>query len=271
MRTERKLLRWSIAVSTAITAHLLVMVGYAGLSPYGAAGEGQGGIEIGLGMLGDMGESLVTTDAAETMQLPVEQPPEPQPPEPVQTEFQPAPTDPETPLQVTEVAVQTNTVEEIIPVVEQPPIVEPVTDAPAIGPQTGVQAAAPSAGGSTGDDAVTQRRQGSGAGDSPGAGGSKGRQAAYAATLAAQINRYKHYPMAARRAREEGTATLSLVILRDGTVANSRISKSSGSEALDAAVLRMLERAQPLPPFPASITKEEIRVDFPISFSLTHL
>lgn len=260
------MLHWSVAVSVAFAAHLLLVVGYMGLNPYGAAGEGQGGIEIGLGMLGDMGESLATADGAETMQLPVEQPPEP-----MQTEFQPPPTDPETPQQVTEVAVQTNTVEEIIPVVEQSQTAEPVTDAPAIGPQTGVQAAAPSAGGSTGNDAITQRREGSGAGDSPGAGGSRGRQAAYAATLAAQINRYKHYPMAARRAREEGTATLSLVILRDGTVKDFRISKSSGADALDAAVLRMLERAQPLPAFPASMTEDEIRVDFPVSFSLQAL
>ena len=265
------MLQWSVAVSVAFAAHLLLVVGYMGLNPYGASGEGQGGIEIGLGMLGDMGESLVTSDAAETMQLPVEQPPETQPPEPVQTEFQPPLADPETPQQVTEVAVQTNTVEEIIPVVEQPQTTEPVNDAPAIGPQTGVQAAAPSAGGSTGDDAITQRREGSGAEDSPGAGGSRGRQAAYAATLAAQINRYKHYPMAARRAREEGTVTLSLLVLRDGTVAESRISKSSGSDALDAAVLRMLERAQPLPAFPASMTEDEIRVDFPVSFSLQAL
>ncbi|MXW19511.1 MAG: energy transducer TonB [Gammaproteobacteria bacterium] len=266
MHPQRKMLHWSVAVSVAFAAHLLLVVGYMGLNPYGAAGEGQGGIEIGLGMLGDMGESLATADGAETMQLPVEQPPEP-----MQTEFQPPPTDPETPQQVTEVAVQTNTVEEIIPVVEQSQTAEPVTDAPAIGPQTGVQAAAPSAGGSTGNDAITQRREGSGAGDSPGAGGSRGRQAAYAATLAAQINRYKHYPMAARRAREEGTATLSLVILRDGTVKDFRISKSSGADALDAAVLRMLERAQPLPAFPASMTEDEIRVDFPVSFSLQAL
>jgi len=265
------MLHWSVAVSVAFAAHLLLVVGYMGLNPYGAAGEGQGGIEIGLGMLGDMGESLVTSDAAEATQLPVEQPPEPQPPEPMQTEFQPPTTAPETPQQVTEVAVQTNTVEEIIPVVEQPQTMEPLTDAPAIGPQIGVQTAAPSAGGSTGDDAVTQRRRGSGAGDSPGAGGSKGRQAEYATTLAAQINRYKHYPMAARRAREEGTVTLSLLVLRDGTVAESRISKSSGSEALDAAVLRMLDRAQPLPAFPASMTEDEIRVDFPVSFSLQAL
>ena len=77
--------------------------------------------------------------------------------------------------------------------------------------------------------------------------------------------------MAARRARQEGTATLSLLIRRDGSVADFSISKSSGFEALDAAVLRMLDRAQPLPAFPASITEDELRVDFPVSFSLSAL
>ena len=77
--------------------------------------------------------------------------------------------------------------------------------------------------------------------------------------------------MAARRARQEGTATLSLVIKSDGSVKDFSISKSSGSEALDAAVLRMLDRAQPLPAFPASMTEEELRVDFPVSFSLKAL
>ena len=271
MYSGRKLLHWSLAVSVAAAVHLLVIAGYAGLNPYGAAGEGQGGIEIGLGMLGDLGESLETSDAAETMQLPVEQPPEPQPQQPMQAEVQPPVADPETPQQITEVVVQTEVVEEAVPVVEQPQAVEPATEALGAEPQTGLEAAAPSAGGGAGDDVVTQRRQGSGAGDSPGAGGSKGRQAAYAATLAAQVNRYKHYPMAARRRKEEGVATLSLLVLRDGTVAEYRVSKSSGSEALDAAVLRMLERAQPLPPFPASMTEEELRVNFPISFSLTPL
>jgi protein TonB len=65
--------------------------------------------------------------------------------------------------------------------------------------------------------------------------------------------------------------TLSLVIRRDGSVADFSISKSSGFEALDTAVLRMLERAQPLPPFPASMREEEIPIDFPVSFSLSRL
>ena len=255
MRNETKLLQWSAAICTAVAIHFLLVVGMAGLNRYGAAGEGQGGIEIGLGLLGDMGESTETSDASEIVEQPPERPLEPPPPEP---QPESPPPEPEPAQQVTEVAVQTETSEQTPEPLESEPAAE-------------LRETAPSEGGGSGEDAVTQRRQSSGSGDSPRAGGSPGRQAAYYATLAAQMNRYKHYPMAARRARQEGTATLSLLIRRDGSVADFSISKSSGVEALDAAVLRMLERAQPLPAFPASITEDELRVDFPVSFSLSAL
>ena len=258
MRTETKLLQWSAAICTAVAIHFLLVVGMAGLNRYGAAGEGQGGIEVGLGLLGDMGESTETSDASEIVEQPPEQPREPPPPEPPEPQPEPPPPEPEPAQQVTEVAVQTETLEQT----PEPPESEPAAE---------LRETAPSEGGSSGEDAVTQRRRSSGSGDSPRAGGSPGRQAAYSATLAAQLNRYKHYPMAARRARQEGTATLSLLIRRDGSVADFSISKSSGVEALDAAVLRMLERAQPLPAFPASMTEDELRVDFPVSFSLSAL
>ncbi len=270
MTRERKLLQWAAAVSTAFAAHVLLIVGYAGLTTYGAAGEGQGGIEIGLGMLGEMGESLETSDAAELAELPREQLPE-APPEPADPQPEAPSPEPEPVQQITEVAVQTETSEELTEVVVETDTSEPIAHLQPIEREIAGGASAPSEGGSTGNDAVTQRRQSSGTGSSTRAGGSRGRQAAYVATLAAQLNRKKHYPMAARRARQEGTATLSLVIQRDGTVSDFSISESSGWEALDAAVLRMLERAQPLPAFPASISEEELRVKIPVSFSLNPL
>ena len=281
-------MQWFAAICAAVAAHVLFMVGYAGLNPYGAAGEGQGGIEIGLGMLGEMGESRESSDAGETPARPAEPPAGPPPPEPEQPAAQPQPAAPElqaAPVQqVTEVAVQSESSEQAAdpdtqtetskPLTDSPlptETSEPATELPPIEPGNTLAAVMPSEGGSAGAGAVTRRRAGSGAGDSSGAGGSRGRQAAYIATLAAQLNRYKHYPMAARRARQEGTATLSLLILRDGSVKDSGISESSGFEALDAAVLRMLERAQPLPAFPASMEVEEIRVKIPVSFSLNPL
>ena len=271
VRPERNALRWSAAVGTAVAAHVLLMVGYAGLNTYGAAGEGQGGIELGLGMLGEMGESLESSDANEMLELPAELPPEPPLPEtpPSQPEARILQADPV--QQVTEVTVQTETSEQAVDAGEQTETGEPLSELPPIEPETVLAAVTPSEGSGTGAETVTRRRQGAGAGVSPGAGGSRGRQAEYVAILAGHVNRYKHYPMAARRARQEGTATLSLVILRDGTVKNFRISKSSGWEALDAAALRMLERAQPLPAFPASMEEEEIPVNIPVSFGLNPL
>ena len=264
-------MQWSAAVSAAVATHVLLVIGYAGLNTYGAAGEGQGGIEIGLGMLGEMGESLESSDASEVLELPAERPPETQPPEPPQPQPEAQTLQAEPVQQVTEVTVQTETGEQAADVEVQTVTSEQITEQGPIESESALAAVMPSEGGSTGTEAVTRRRQGSGSGDSPGAGGSRGLKADYVARLAAQVNRYKHYPMAARRARQEGTATLSLVIRRDGSVADFSISKSSGFEALDTAVLRMLERAQPLPPFPASMREEEIPIDFPVSFSLNRL
>lgn len=265
-------MQWSAAVSTALAAHVLLMMGYAGLNTHGAAGEGQGGIEIGLGMLGEMGEALESSDAGEMLELPAEPPPEPLPePEPAQPQLEARILQAEPVQQVTEVTVQIETSEQAVDAGEETETSEQLADLPSIETETALAAVMPSEGGGAGAEAVTRRRQGSGAGDSPGAGGSRGRQAEYVAILAGHVNRYKHYPMAARRSRQEGIATLSLVILRDGTVKDYRISKSSGWEALDAAALRMLERAQPLPAFPASMEAEEIPVNIPVSFGLNPL
>ena len=268
MPSDSKALQWTVAVAAALAAHSLLLLGYARLGGYGAAGEGQGGIEIGLGLLGNMGEALVDSDAREIPQqardlMPEPTPPEPTPAEPPQQqaprpEPQPAAAVPEPVRQITEVTVRTET-SELVAQLRQS------------GAESAPAESAPSEGGASGDASVTQRRRSTGTGDSDGAGGSAGRSASYAAQLAAQLNRYKHYPMAARRARQEGTVTLLLVIRPDGSIADFSISESSGWDALDAAVLRMLERAQPLPPFPASMKEESFRVRLPVSFSLNPL
>ena len=291
---ERKLLHWGAAVGTAMAAHLLLAAGYLGMNSYGAAGEGKGGIEIGLGMLGNLGESSEDTDAGGGLESEAESAAAPAPAEaaPAPEESPAPPVPPEQPApvrQLAEITVPRASAEEVVArnAAEEPDTPPEFADpdsqdspeeaarqasngsasaSTAGGPDT----SAPGTGGA-GSDSATRRRSGEGLGDSPGAGGSPGRMTSYVALLARQVNRHKHYPMAARRAREEGTVTLSLIVRRDGSVADGRISQSSGSQALDAAVLRMLERAQPLPAFPASMTQDEIRVDFPISFSLQAL
>ncbi|MCY4340577.1 MAG: TonB family protein [Gammaproteobacteria bacterium] len=270
MLPKSKAPQWAVAIAAALAVHSLLFLGYAGMDGDGAAGEGQGGIEIGLGLLGSMGEAIVDSDAGEIHQQmagPIAQPkpPEPQPPDlpqpqlpQAQPEPQPTAFAPEPAQQLAEVAVSAKTSALAAALRRNKP-----GSATAGNP--------PSEGNAAGDSAVTQRRRSSGTGDSGSGGGTAGRSASYAAQLAARLNRHKHYPMAARRARQEGTVTLLLAIRRDGSLADFRISRSSGWDALDAAALRMLERAQPLPPFPASMQQDEFQVALPVSFSLTRI
>jgi protein TonB len=53
---------------------------------------------------------------------------------------------------------------------------------------------------------------------------------------------------------------------RSGRVLSHEIEKSAGRPDLDAEAISMIERAQPLPPFPESMTQSEINLTVPISF-----
>jgi periplasmic protein TonB len=83
-----------------------------------------------------------------------------------------------------------------------------------------------------------------------------------------QLQRYKSYPSGARARNEQGVATLAFTVDRDGHVLSRQIVTSSGHPDLDAEVLTMIERAQPLPAFPASMTQAQQDFTVPIRFSL---
>jgi protein TonB len=50
-----------------------------------------------------------------------------------------------------------------------------------------------------------------------------------------------HYPLEARRAGEQGTVTLRVLVTREGRAARVDIEKSSGSNRLDAAALEAVK------------------------------
>jgi protein TonB len=83
-----------------------------------------------------------------------------------------------------------------------------------------------------------------------------------------QLQRFKSYPSSARARNEQGVVTLSFTVDRDGHVLSRQIAASSGHPDLDAEVLTMIERAQPLPAFPASMTQAQQDFTVPIRFSL---
>ncbi len=91
----------------------------------------------------------------------------------------------------------------------------------------------------------------------------------YVTKLRRWLERHKTYPRKAKRRRQQGVVLLAFSINRDGIVLDSRIEKGSGHDLLDRETTRMLERAQPLPRFPAEFTGNVIELIVPIRFSLS--
>ncbi len=73
-------------------------------------------------------------------------------------------------------------------------------------------------------------------------------RAAYASLLAAELNRHKLYPSSARAAGVTGSVGVAFTIGAAGGVVEHRITRSSGSAALDGAVEAMMAAVQAPPP-----------------------
>jgi periplasmic protein TonB len=86
--------------------------------------------------------------------------------------------------------------------------------------------------------------------------------------LLKHLQQFKSYPSGARERNEQGVALLAFTINRDGHVLSRHLVSGSGYADLDAEVLALVERAQPLPAFPASMTEEQLDLTVPIRFSL---
>ena len=86
--------------------------------------------------------------------------------------------------------------------------------------------------------------------------------------LMRQLQRFKRYPALAQSRKEEGVVLLSFSLDRSGHVLAHSIARSSGHADLDNEVLAMIMRAEPLPPFPESMSQTQIDLTVPIRFSL---
>jgi protein TonB len=89
--------------------------------------------------------------------------------------------------------------------------------------------------------------------------------ATYRSIVAAELNRRKFYPPAARASGVEGVVTVTFTVGASGHVTGHAITRSSGQPALDQAVHQMMA-AISLPPPPGGV----FRATVPIRFDLAH-
>jgi len=73
---------------------------------------------------------------------------------------------------------------------------------------------------------------------------------AYDALVVGHLQRFKHYPAAARGA--SGRVEVKFDINRGGALTNVEVTRSSGNSVLDQEMLAIIHRASPFPPFPAA-------------------
>jgi protein TonB len=103
---------------------------------------------------------------------------------------------------------------------------------------------------------------------SPGSTAIRAAVASWRDLVLARLQQNKRYPASAEARREQGVATLSFSVDRNGRVLARSIARSSGVSALDEEVLAMVQRAQPLPAFPPAMTQQSVNLVVPIRFSL---
>jgi protein TonB len=223
----------------------------------------------------------------------VETEPEPEPevlpePEPEVVEQQPQPT-PE-PEPVIEQVAEPEPEPEPEPVLEQqlaevlpvrtkpkPPVKQAETPQPTKAPEPVEKAAQPKPKpsgltnsvkleGTTGDAVQSQA-----ASSSSGSGGGPASQAAmvdYQASVLQTLARYREYPERAMRRRIEGENHIRLVIVRDGTVLDAHMVRSSGSSILDRATERLIKRVHKFPPFPKEMIEQQVVWTVPVAYQL---
>jgi protein TonB len=99
-------------------------------------------------------------------------------------------------------------------------------------------------------------------------GGAPRIEPSWQTSLVRQIQRYKRYPPQAQAHNEQGVVLLGFSLDRGGRVLAHRIVQSSGYADLDNEVMEMIMRAEPLPPFPATMPQARLDLTVPIRFSL---
>jgi len=83
--------------------------------------------------------------------------------------------------------------------------------------------------------------------------------------ISIQLVSKKEFPPGATG--QSGTAKVKFVIDRQGKLISRELVETTGSELLDAAALRMIERAEPFPEPPAEVRDDRFTFTVPITFA----
>lgn len=122
--------------------------------------------------------------------------------------------------------------------------------------------------GNTGKAAKVAATSQTGSGRRGGSGTLRDAPPSYRQQLRSWLARHRDYPRRAQRLSIEGVATVAFTIDRSGNVLHWEITNSSGKPILDRAVAKMIQRADPFPPMPDSMTISRMNVLQPVSFQL---
>ena len=90
----------------------------------------------------------------------------------------------------------------------------------------------------------------------------------YSYLIRMRVASAKIYPQSAREKNQQGKATLSLKLGKDGSVLKVSIGNSSGYEVLDQAAIDAIKDAAPYPQIPEKLNKQYVLLKLPISFIL---
>ncbi|PID30011.1 MAG: hypothetical protein CSB55_00535 [Candidatus Cloacimonadota bacterium] len=91
---------------------------------------------------------------------------------------------------------------------------------------------------------------------------------AYIDIIYYEVNKHKKYPKVAKRLNQEGTAEILFTVLKDGSISDVKISKSSNFIAIDNAALKAVKSVKKLSPIPDELEKDRWDIVLPIKYEL---
>ncbi|ACR12494.1 TonB family protein [Teredinibacter turnerae T7901] len=116
--------------------------------------------------------------------------------------------------------------------------------------------------------AALAMQKATGRGDHAGSGGRVGNSRSYFGHLTSWLNQHKDYPAHLKKRKVQGVVVVRFTINATGEILHKAIKKSSGNTELDQAALDVLDKANPLPPIPAEMKRTKLTLSLPVDYSL---